>query len=147
MPRRRDRPPKGNLESLITGIVVGGGFAAVWAFGGHQTWCLFAALFGGLLPATRGLSGLIAARSAAPAAKRLAERERAAESERAVLRIARDRGGRLTPSLVALECDLGIEESERLLDNLARKGHASMQVRDDGRIEYEFSEFLALGPN
>jgi hypothetical protein len=141
MARNRDRP-KSNVESLITGLVVGGGFIAFWAFGGHAIWALFGALFGGLLPAARGLSGMIAARGAAPAAKKIGERERGLENERSVLRIAREKGGRLTPSLVALDCDMGIEESERVLDGLVKKGHASMRVRDDGRIEYEFSEFM-----
>ena len=42
------------VESLITGLVVGGGFLAFWALGGHAVWALFAAVFGGLLPAARG---------------------------------------------------------------------------------------------
>jgi hypothetical protein len=140
--RNRNRKPKTNVESLVTGLVVGSGFIAFYLFGGHQAWAIFAALFAGLLPASRGLSGMIAARANAPAEKKLGERERAAESEKSVLRIARDRGGRLTPALVALDCDLGVEEAERVLDGLAKKGHASMRVRDDGRVEYEFSEFL-----
>jgi hypothetical protein len=146
MMAKRDRGDrkKSSVESLITGIVVGGGFMAFWAFGGHQAWALFGALFGGLFPAARGLSGVIAARSAAPAAKRLGERERGLENERAVLRIARDRFGRVTPGLVALDCGMGIEAAEAVLDSLAKKGHASMRVRDDGRIEYEFSEFMSL---
>jgi hypothetical protein len=141
MPRNRDRP-RSHAESLVTGLVVGGGFIAFWALGGHQVWALLGALFGGLLPAARGLSGMIAARGAAPAARRLGERERALENERAVLRTAREKGGRLTPALVALDCSMSIEEAERVLDGLARKGHSTVQVRDDGRIEYEFSEFL-----
>ena len=35
-----------------------------------------------------------------------------------------------------------VEEAERALDSLAKKGHAAVRIRDDGRIEYEFSEFL-----
>jgi hypothetical protein len=139
---RRGRRPKTNVESFLTGLALCAGFMAFWAFGGHQTWAIFAAVFAGLLPATRGLSGMISSRAAAPAAKRLSDRERAAENEKAVLRMARDRGGRLTPSLVALDCDMGVAEAELVLDGLAKKGHASMRVRDDGRIEYEFAEFL-----
>ena len=138
----RGRRPKSNVESLITGLVLGGGFMDFWAFGGHQPWAIFAAVFAGILPAARGLSGMISSRASAPAAKKVGDRERAAENERTVLRMARDRGGRLTPSLVALDCDMGVSEAELVLDGLAKKGHASMRVRDDGRIEYEFSEFL-----
>jgi hypothetical protein len=140
---RRGRGRKSNAESLVTGLVLGSGFIAFWALGGHQAWALFAAFFAGFLPASRGLSGMIASRARAPAAKRLGDKERAAERERAILRAARDRGGCLTPTLVALDCDMSVEEAEATLDGLAKRGHATMRVRDDGRIEYEFSEFLA----
>ena len=46
--------------------------------------------------------------------------------------------------MVALDCDMSVEEAERVLDDLAKKGHASMRVREDGRIEYEFAEFFRL---
>jgi hypothetical protein len=143
--RGRGRRPKSNVESLVTGLVVGSGALAYWflAPGVKPWWIMAIALFGGILPAARGLSGMIAARSSAPAAKRLGDKERAAESERSVLRLARDRGGRLTPALVALDCDMSVEEAERVLDGLAKKGHATLRVRDEGRVEYEFSEFLA----
>ncbi len=146
---RRDRRPRSDLESLVTGLVLGGGFAAVWAFGGHPAWAIFAALFAGFLPAARGVSGLIAKRSAARALEpqlKQGEAEKALENERSVLREARKLGGRLTPAVVALDCDMSIEEAERVLDGLASKGHASLRVRDDGRLEYEFSEFLVLPP-
>ena len=140
----RGRKPKTNVESFVTGLVVGGGALAYWLLApGEKPWWIIAiAVFAGILPAARGLSGMIASRANAPAAKKLGEREKAAENERSILRIARDRGGRLTPALVALDCDMGVEEAERILDGLAKKGHASMQVREDGRVEYEFSEFM-----
>jgi len=141
MSKRRDRS-KSHTESLLTGVAVGGGFVAFWAFSGHPLWALVAAFFCGILPAARGLSGIIAARIEAPAAKRLNAKDRALENERAILRLARDRGGRLTPALAALDCDMTVEEAEAVLDGLARKGHAALQLRDDGRVEYEFSEFL-----
>jgi hypothetical protein len=139
---REKRRPRTNTEMLVTGLVAGGGFMAYWAFGGHQDWAIFAALFAGVLPAARGLTGLVAARRSAPALQKQAESERALETERSVLRVAREKGGRLTPALVALDCEIGMDEAERVLDGLARKGHASLQVREDGRIEYEFSEFM-----
>ena len=141
---KRGRRPKSNIESLVTGLVVGGGALAYWflAPGEKPWWIIAIAIFAGILPAARGLSGMISSRASAPAAKKIGEREKAAENEKAILRIARDRGGRLTPALVALDCDMSVETAERVLDGLAKKGHASMRVRDDGRIEYEFSEFM-----
>jgi hypothetical protein len=148
MDGQRGRRPKTNVESFVTGLVVGGGALAYWLLApGEKPWWIIAiGVFAGILPAARGLSGMISSRASAPAARKVTEAERAAENEKAVLRMARDRGGRLTPSIVALDCDMGVAEAELVLDGLAKKGHASMKVRDDGRIEYEFSEFLpALG--
>ena len=44
---------------------------------------------------------------------------------------------------------LSLAEAERVLDGMARGGHATVSVTDDGRVEYEFREFLpppAAGP-
>jgi hypothetical protein len=145
----RDKRPKSSLEMLITGLVIGSVALAYWLFApgsrGDQWWVLAMAVFAGFLPASRGLAGMISARAQAPAAKKLGERERAAGNERSVLKVARDHGGRLTPALVALDCDMDVAEAEAILDGLAKKGHASMRVREDGRVEYEFSEFMPQG--
>jgi hypothetical protein len=152
MPRDRERGPGGRsktpVESLVTGLAIALGFVGFWAFGGHQTWALFAALFGGVLPASRGFTRIIEARAErrrleAPARKPSPQDE--AHIEKTVLRVARDHGGRVTPSLVALESEFSVERAERVLEDLTRNGHASMRVREDGRIEYEFIEFIA-GP-
>jgi len=39
---------------------------------------------------------------------------------------------------------VSLEEVEKALDAMARMGYASLRVRDDGRVEYEFAEFLLL---
>lgn len=133
---------------LGSGVVLAGVLLCVWGTSGHPAWALIAAIFAGVLPASRGLSGLIASRSerrsieARSAPPRLDAKSSAAAREKAVLRIARDKGGRVTPSLVALESELSLEEAGRVLDEMAAKGNASMRVRDDGRVEYEFAEFM-----
>jgi len=137
---------RGNAERLACGLVVASGFAAFWALGGHSAWAVFAAIFAGLLPAAKGLSGLISEGVAAPSAKRIGDKERDAAKERAVLKSASGRGGILTPPSAALDCDLSVEEAEGVLDGLARKGYASLRVREDGRIEYEFAEFMPRTP-
>jgi hypothetical protein len=149
MSHRHNRSGRGGAaESLASGLVLAAAFVVFWALGGHPVWALLVAVFAGVLPASRGISGLIAARAeekaleAQNAAPKLDAKSAAALGEKTVLRIARDKGGRVTPSLVALESDLSVEEAEKALDDLAKKGHASMVVREDGRIEYEFAEFL-----
>jgi len=147
---KKGRGGKGPAESLASGLVLGSVFLCVWLFGGHQPWALFAAVFGGAIPVSKGLSGLIAARAErasleGPRPGRIDPRGEAARAEKAVLLAAKGHGGRVTPSLVALDSDMSVEEAEAALDGLAKKGHASVRVREDGRIEYEFSEFLPQG--
>jgi hypothetical protein len=138
------RGPRGRsaVENLVTGLVVAAGSAAFWFFNQHSWWIGFIFLFGGIMPLVRGLRGVIANRIDAPRQKKLNDKERTAENERTILKIAASRGGRVTPSLVVLESGLSLEEAERALDAMSGKGHASLRIRDDGRVEYEFSEFL-----
>jgi hypothetical protein len=152
--RRKNKTP---VESLVTGLAMGAAMLAWWALapGARDSWWLLpCALFMGLVPAARGVSGIINERSALARereARRLSDGEPGsrggkrdhASVDRAIIRLASESGGRVTPALVVLGSELTIEEAERALDALARKGYASMRVSDDGRVEYEFAEFLS----
>ena len=79
-----------------------------------------------------------------PPARRaeIESRKRSAEDiELEVLRLARANDGVLTPSLVAVESGFPVVDAERVLEGLAARGHASIEIRESGRIEYEFAEF------
>ncbi len=93
------------------------------------------------MPIGKGIRRMIAEREQTPKATRLSETEKTSENERTVLRIAQSQAGILTPSLVVLNSGMSLEEAERILDSLTKKGHAGMRVLDDGRINYEFNEF------
>ena len=43
---------------------------------------------------------------------------------------------------VALKTELSIQEAEKKLDEMAQNGYTQMQIRENGRIEYEFPEFM-----
>jgi hypothetical protein len=135
---------KSALESLVTGLVIAAGSAAFWFFNRHAWWIGFVFLFGGVLPVVRGVRGVIAERLQAPKRRIEDERLRAVEGERAILRLAASSGGKVTPALVTMNSSLSMEEAEKALDAMAQKGHASLRVRDDGRVEYEFAEFLPM---
>ena len=62
--------------------------------------------------------------------------------ERAVLRLAYSKGGKLTVSRLGMQSRLSLDESKLVLDYLERKGIARSSVRSDGTIEYEFPELL-----
>jgi hypothetical protein len=138
----RGRRGKSSVEKILSGTAIAVAFSIFWYLNPHQIWPLFAILFGGVFPAVRGVQGLLAERAETPRPKKLGVRERAVENERTVLRVARSRGGRVTPSLVVLDSDMALDEAEATLADLTKKGHATMRIGDDGRIDYEFVEFI-----
>jgi hypothetical protein len=136
-----NRKRRSGEASLTTGLVLTAAFCLAWYLTrGHPlAWLwLFPIVFAGLLPAISGIRRLGQERSG-----RLEGRARptAVEAERQVLLAARDARGLVTPALVALKTGLSIEEAQGLLEQMARKGHAVMHVRENGRIEFEFPEF------
>jgi hypothetical protein len=138
--RRENRTP---IESIGTGLAIIAGSAVFWYFNQHAWWMVFMAVFGGLIPVVKGVSRLIESRVQAPKEKRLSDAQRGADNERAVLRIAQSRAGLVSASQVALETQLSLEEASTLLDSLAKRGHASMEVMDDGRIVYRFPDLIS----
>jgi hypothetical protein len=105
-------------------------------------WFVFPLVFAGILPLVDGLRRL--RRERLPP-KPVGEEPQAlitsAAAEKQILLAAKEEKGLITPALVALKTELTIQEAEKLLEEMARKGYAVMHVRDNGRIEYEFPEF------
>ena len=129
----------GGWDSIITGFLLALVFGFIYLRTGSWVW-LFPAVFAGVLPMLEGLRRVLEARWRQPSSRELNKR-RTEQMEREILRLARDRGGVLTPGLVALETSISISDAERVLDSMASRGYAGMEVRDNGRIEYEFAEF------
>ncbi|MBN1409806.1 MAG: hypothetical protein JW969_03110 [Spirochaetales bacterium] len=65
-----------------------------------------------------------------------------ASNEKVILTVAKGNHGIVTPTLVALHSDISIDQADKLLQDMAKKGYAEMKVRDSGKIVYEFSDFL-----
>lgn len=136
---------KNGWEQATTGLIIALVFGTLWVRGGSWIW-IFPAVFGGLMPMMDGLRKVIAGRADRREAIE-AHRRRPEDLEREVLRVARNQGGVLTPSLTALESGLSVAEAETVLESLASRGHCSIEVRAEGRIVYEFHEFMRpLGP-
>jgi len=131
--RRKEKKAEGRLAG---GVACTFAFGALWVITGAWFW-LFPLAFAGLAPT---IESLLALRRARAAGARQLPKEPDAEHE--VLRIARAQGGRITASVIAVESSLSLAEAERVLDGMARSGHATVAVTDDGRVEYEFREFL-----
>jgi TM2 domain-containing membrane protein YozV len=63
-------------------------------------------------------------------------------AEKQILRLAKKRGGILSPSEVALESDISIDQAKKELEELVSKGVAEIRVRSSGTIVYAFPEFM-----
>ncbi|MDR2662244.1 MAG: TM2 domain-containing protein, partial [Treponema sp.] len=61
--------------------------------------------------------------------------------ERAILRIAKNNRGIITPGSLALEADISIDEAKKQLEMLVSKGFAELRVRKTGTMVYVIPEF------
>jgi hypothetical protein len=73
---------------------------------------------------------------------RQAESKRGHEQRARVLELARASGGRLTVSLVATELRIELAEADRLLSAMVDGQRVEMDVDDNGRISYVFTELI-----
>lgn len=110
-------------------------------------WMLIPLLFAGILPMARGAGRYLEERSEK---KRLEERRRpktlsSDDRERIVLKSAQRHAGVVTPTILAVETDLTIAQAEETLEDLVRRGYASLEVRENGGLEYHFPD-LADSP-
>lgn len=62
--------------------------------------------------------------------------------EDTILKLARKFQGNLTPLELAANSSLSLDEADKALENIVRKGYANMKVTDEGTIIYEFPGFL-----
>ena len=127
---------KGASESVVTGLAFIAVFGVLWAVVGGWWW-IFPLMFAGVLPTVEGIRRLLAERSQ----KKVDPQQRETLDEKEVLKIAQMENGTVTPSLIALKSSLTIERAEEVLQKLAARGYTSMEVTEDGRVQYEFPEF------
>jgi hypothetical protein len=93
-----------------------------------------------------GLKGIASSVATRPrlADGRRAERKISAKPEsaqKAILRLAKEHKGVVTPALVSVETSVELEAAAKELEAMAAKGFTEMRVRDNGVIEYLFPEF------
>lgn len=61
--------------------------------------------------------------------------------ERVILKTAKDNQGIVTPSEVAIESGMSIDQSKNALEKLVSKGYADIRVSRNGSMVYFFKEF------
>jgi TM2 domain-containing membrane protein YozV/predicted transcriptional regulator len=64
--------------------------------------------------------------------------------ERTILHLAKHNRGIVTPSELALESGISIDEAKKALDTLVDKGFAELRVRKTGTLVYTFPELMDL---
>jgi predicted transcriptional regulator len=62
--------------------------------------------------------------------------------ERTILKLAKANKGILTPTEVALEANISMDEAKKSLDELVSKGFAELRVRQSGTLVYAISELM-----
>ena len=62
--------------------------------------------------------------------------------EKVILRTARKNGGIATPSEVALEGDVALDDAKKHLERLLSNGFAEVRVNKKGTVVYTFPDFL-----
>ncbi len=150
---RSERPRK-PVETFVTGLImtVVFGFLMRLDFIPHfPSWVFgFPMVFAGILPMVKGFSGMVRGgvnrvmdtRAEQPQIQTAPpEADTKTEAERKILMLARSEGGLVTPAMVALKTDLSLDKAGEVLEDLARRGYAGMQVKEDGRVVYSFPEF------
>lgn len=138
--RRYHKRRKSAEASLTSGIIFTIAFGIAWSVTGLWFF-IFPLLFAGVMPMVEGIRRLVAARYTRPVVAESKKRS-IASSEKQILLAAKEENGIVTPALIALKTELSIQEAEKMLDDMARNGYTVMQVRENGRIEYEFPEFM-----
>jgi hypothetical protein len=143
--RRYHKKRKSAEASLTSGIVFTAAFGIAWLAmvnAGKPGWFfVFPMLFAGVLPMVEGIRRLASARSSKPMAAQ-PKKPSVASVEKQILLAAKEENGVVTPALIALKTELSIQEAEKKLDEMAQNGYTMMQIRENGRIEYEFPEFM-----
>ncbi len=61
--------------------------------------------------------------------------------ENTILRIAEQNNGTVTVTKASLELGKSLDETEKILNTLVSKGHATMEISDEGKIHYFFADF------
>jgi hypothetical protein len=138
--RRYHRRRKSAEASLTSGIVFTAAFGIAWAVTGI-VWLAIPMLFAGVMPLVEGVRRLVWARQSRPGAAKQ-NKPSVAAIEKQILLTAKEENGVVTPALIALKTELSIQEAEKKLDEMAQNGYTMMQIRENGRIEYEFPEFM-----
>jgi hypothetical protein len=129
-------------DEFISGLTMTIAFGTIWLIFGSNFW-IFPMVFAGLIPCVRGGIRFFSSRSLSSRdPKKLIQQKNTGSLERQILSVAKTENGRVTPAVIALNSNVTLEEAEKTLEDMVKRGYASMEVRDSGTVEYVFPEFM-----
>jgi hypothetical protein len=133
---KHEKQSRSPFSSIITGLAFACAFGLAWFFTGIWVF-IFPMVFAGVLPMLDGVQRL----SSGKTRKALGYKKGKQSVERQILLVAKQHKGKVTPALVALNSDIPLEQVEKKLSDMAKKGYAEMHVTRGGRIQYLFHDF------
>ena len=138
---------KSGLERIVGGLGFCGVALLLWNFHIAGAWLIPLGFFFGVLPVLSGARRLVweveerrQGKLDALENRRALEVGRRDSLEKTVLKIAKGHRGVVTHAVVVLESDLQLAEAEEVLQSLAARGYAEMRIKDNGTIDYRFTD-------
>ena len=128
-------------DEFISGLTMTIAFGTIWLIFGSNFW-IFPMVFAGLIPCVRGGIRFFTGRSLSSGKPTKLIKNDTGSLERQILSVAKAENGRITPAVIALNSNVTLEEAEKTLEDMVKRGYASMEVRDSGTVEYVFPEFI-----
>ena len=133
------------MQAFLTGLGLCVVFGVLMQFT-HIGFFIFPLIFAGILPTIEGFRRMRLNRSSGNSISRELFRQKQKlkkiPPEKQILQIAREEQGKVTPAIIALKSNIPLEKAEKMLNTMAKKGHAVLYVTDTGRMIYEFPDFL-----
>ncbi len=117
-------------------------FGTIWLVFGANFW-IFPMVFAGIIPCIRGGVRFFTGRSLPFRTQRQLPEKSSGSLERQILSVAKSENGKITPAVVALNSNVTLEQAEKTLEDMVKRGYASMEVRESGTVEYVFHEFMS----
>lgn len=136
----RHKEQKSFLEQIVGGVLVLGIVTTLVAFRLIPTGFMVLGLLFGAIPLVKGTRLAVRAVVQRKESRQIALDKKAEGLHRVILRVAQAHGGKVTPTLVALNSNLTLDEADEALGAMASKGFAEMNIKDSGTIEYFFPE-------
>jgi len=130
------------IQKIISSIVMIGFFLILLRITRFGGFLFFPLIFIGILPLLQSLKKIkFNSKGNKDFPIRNISPDRQLSSEKQILRVAKEEDGMVTPTIITLKADIPLEEASRLLDEMVKKGYATIYVSDDGRVKYEFPDF------